>query len=93
MSSRPSTRPPIRFLQQGELAEEFDVTRQAITYRSKRRRESGLVDRKRTGASAVAWRGEVAPRLSPEARRRANAANRETAVSLDDLEAEFADDA
>ena len=79
------------FLTAAELGEELGVSRQTANYRLKRMREKGLVDRKETGARAVAWWATVAPRLSPEARRRVDAADRKSAVSLDDLEAEFGD--
>lgn len=72
-----------------EVAAELPITREAAGRRLNRMREDGLVDRKQTGARAVAWWATVAPRLSPEARRRADAADPETAVSLDELEAEF----
>lgn len=43
------------FLTAPEIAEHFGVTRQAITYRLKRMREKGLVNRKDAGSNAVAW--------------------------------------
>lgn len=55
------------FLTAPEIAKEFDVTRQAVTYRLKQMRNDGLVGRKETGASSVGWWAEVAPRLSDEA--------------------------
>lgn len=56
------------FLTAPEIASEFGVTRQAVTYRLKQMQEKDLVGRKKSGASAVGWWAEVAPRLSPEAR-------------------------
>lgn len=38
-----------------EIADEIDMTRQAITRRLKRMREEGLVERKEVGARAVVW--------------------------------------
>jgi len=74
-----------------ELAAELPLSASAVNARLNRMREDGLVDRKETGARAVAWWAEVAPRLSPEARQRADAADPDDAVSLDELEAEFGD--
>jgi hypothetical protein len=74
-----------------EVAAELPITREAAGRRLNQMHENGLVDRKQTGASSVAWWATVAPRLSPEARRRADAADPENAVSLDELEAEFTD--
>jgi len=56
-----------------EVASELPITREAVGRRLNRMREKGLVDRKETGARAVAWWAEVAPRLSDEARARADA--------------------
>lgn len=64
-----------------EVAAELPITREAAGRRLNRMREDGLVDRKQTGARAVAWWAEVAPRLSPEARQRVDAADPENAVS------------
>lgn len=74
-----------------EVAAELPITREAVGRRLNRMREDELVDRKQTGARAVAWWATVAPRLSADARRHADAADRESAVSLDELEAEFGD--
>jgi DNA-binding HxlR family transcriptional regulator len=74
-----------------ELAAELPLSASAVNSRLNRMREEGLVDRKETGARAVAWWTEVAPQLSPEARQRADAADPDAAVSLDELEAEFGD--
>ncbi|MFC6965045.1 MarR family transcriptional regulator [Halocatena marina] len=38
-----------------EIADEIDMTRQAITRRLKRMREEGFVERKEVGARAVVW--------------------------------------
>ena len=56
-----------------EVASELPITREAVGRRLNRMREKGLVDRKETGARAVAWWAEVAPRLSDEALARADA--------------------
>ena len=74
-----------------EIAEEFGVARQTISRRLDDMEEEGLVARKQIGARAVAWWATVAPALSPDAADRADAADRESAVSLDELEAEFAE--
>jgi DNA-binding transcriptional regulator YhcF (GntR family) len=76
-----------------ELAGKLSVSRSTMNRRLDIMRDADLVDRKETGARAVAWWATVAPRLSPEARRRADAADPDAAVSLDELEAEFASDA
>ena len=48
--------------------------------------------RVRLGRGAgIAWWATVAPALSPEAAARADAADRESAVSLSELESEFSD--
>lgn len=78
-------------LSASEIAEEFGVARQTITRRLKDMADEGLVESKQIGARAVAWWATVAPALSPEAAARADAADRESAVSLDELEAEFAE--
>lgn len=54
------------FLTAPEIADEFGVTRQAVTYRLKQMRDEGLVGCKETGASSVGWWAKVAPRLSDE---------------------------
>lgn len=69
------------FLTAAELGEELSVSRQAANYRLKRMREDGLVDRKQTGARSAGWWATVAPRLSEHARQRADAADREDAIS------------
>lgn len=79
------------FLTATELANELSISRQAANYRLKQMHEEGDVDRKQAGARSVGWWATVAPRLSDEARRRADAADRSEAVSLDELEAEFVD--
>jgi DNA-binding MarR family transcriptional regulator len=77
------------FLTAPEIAEEFDVTRQAVTYRLKRMKEKRLVDRKKSGANAVGWWAKVAPRLSEESIARVERSREEIergeAVALDDL--------
>jgi predicted transcriptional regulator len=57
------------FLTAAELGEELDVSRQSANYRLKRMREDGRVERKQTGARAVAWWSTVAPAPSAETRR------------------------
>ena len=52
-------------------------------------REKGLVDKKKTGARGAGWWATVAPRLAPDVAERADAVDREDAVALEDLEAEF----
>lgn len=74
-----------------EIADVFNVTRQTITRRLDDMEEEGLVEKKQIGARAVAWWATVAPALSPEAADRADVADRESAVSLDELEAKFSD--
>lgn len=61
------------FLTAPEIAERFEVTPQAITYRLKRMGEKDLVDRKDAGSNAVGWWATVAPAPSAE--------------TLDDIEA------
>lgn len=75
-----------------EIAKALPVTRQALNYRLNRMHENGLVDRKDAGARSVVWWATVAPALSETARDEADSADRADAVSLDDLEAEFAAD-
>lgn len=79
------------FLTAGEIADTLPITRSAVNYRLNKMREKGLVDRKETGSRAVGWWAKVAPQLSEEAQARADAADRDDAISLDDLEAEFED--
>lgn len=69
----------------GEVASDLPITREAAGRRLNRMREAGLVDRKKTGARAVAWWATVAPRLSDEARRRADAADQDSAISQDEM--------
>jgi DNA-binding HxlR family transcriptional regulator len=64
-----------------EIADELPISQSAMNSRLNRMREDDLVDRKQTGARAVAWWATVAPRLSDEARRRADAADPENAIS------------
>lgn len=64
-----------------ELVAELSFSASAMNSRLNRMREDGLVDRKETGARAVAWWAEVAPQLSPEARRRADAVDPDDATS------------
>lgn len=73
------------FLTAAELGEELGITRQAANYRLKRMHEDGLVGRKEAGARSVGWWAEIAPRLSPEARQRADDADQENAVSQDEM--------
>lgn len=77
------------FLTAGELAEELPVSRQALHHRLDQMREKGLVDKKTTGARAAGWWATVAPRLDPDITARAEAADREDAISLEELESEF----
>lgn len=77
------------FLTTTELAEELPVSRQAVAYRLEQMREKGLVDKKKTGARGAGWWAELAPRLSEEAKQRADVADRKNAHSLDDLEERF----
>ena len=64
-----------------EVATELPITREAVGRRLNRMREEGLVERKQTGASSIAWWAELAPRLSAEARARADAADPDDAIS------------
>lgn len=79
------------FLTASELSDALPITRSAVNYRLKKMREKGLVERKSAGANAVGWWAVLAPRLSEDAQARADEASRDGAVSLDELEAEFAD--
>lgn len=72
-----------------ELAEQFPVSAEAIRQRLEQLHEEGAVGKKKTGARSVAWWAEVAPRLSVEAAEAADAADRDDAVSLDELKDEF----
>lgn len=49
-----------------EVADELPLSQSAMNTRLNRMREDGLVDRKRTGARAVAWWSKVAPAPSAE---------------------------
>jgi predicted transcriptional regulator len=49
-----------------ELAEELSLSRSAMNHRLNRMRDDGLVERKQTGARAVAWWATVAPAPSAE---------------------------
>lgn len=77
------------FLTASEIADQLPVSRQAVNYRLDEMHSKGLVGKKKTGARSVGWWAEVAPELSDEARRRADVADQDKAVSLEDLEAEF----
>ena len=80
-------------LSASEIAEELDVARQTVSRRLKSMADEGLVESKQMGARSVAWWATVAPALSPDAAARADAADRESAVSLSELETEFAEEA
>jgi len=77
------------FLTASEIAEQLPVSRQAVHHRLEQMREKGLVDKKKTGARGAGWWSTVAPRLAPDVAERVDAADREDAVALEDLEAEF----
>jgi len=77
------------FLTSSEIAGQLPVSRQAVNYRLDQMLEKGLVDRKKTGARSVGWWATVAPHIDPDAADRAEAADRETAVTLDELDAEL----
>ena len=77
------------FLTTSEIAEQLPVSRQAVHHRLEQMREKGLVDKKKTGARGAGWWATVAPRLDPEVADHADSADRENAVALEDLEAEF----
>ncbi|MFC6723511.1 winged helix-turn-helix transcriptional regulator [Halobium palmae] len=81
------------FLTATEIADQLPISQSAVNYRLKEMREKGQLDSKKTGSRAVGWWATVAPRLSEEAQKRADAASREGTVSLDELEAEFANEA
>ena len=76
-------------LTSGELADRLPISRSAVNHRLNRMRERGLVDRKETGARAVAWWAEVAPRLSAESATRVEQAREEiesgNIVALEDV--------
>jgi predicted transcriptional regulator len=77
------------FLTAPEIAEKFDVTRQAVNYRLRQMKEKGLVSHKKTGARSVGWWATVAPRLSEESIARVERSREEIergeVVALDDL--------
>ena len=77
------------FLTAPEIADDFGVTRQAVTYRLKQMQKKELVGRKVTGASAVAWWARCAPELSPEAAARVEQGREEIesgdVVALEDV--------
>lgn len=77
------------FLTTTEIAEQLPVSRQAVHHRLEQMREKELVDKKKTGARGAGWWATVAPRLSPDALDRAESADRETTIPLDDLKQEF----
>jgi len=77
------------FLTAAEIAEQLPISRQAVYHRLEQMREKGLVDKKKTGARGAGWWATVAPRLDPEVAASADAADREDAVPLEDLETEF----
>jgi len=72
-----------------EIAEELPITADAVTYRLKKMKEKGLVERKKTGANAVVWWAEVAPRLDSEFAESVEEADRENAVSQEELDEEL----
>ncbi len=76
------------FLTTAGVAEGLPVSRDAVYRRLETMRERGLVGKKKAGARAVGWWAEVAPRLSSEAAERADAANREDAIPLEELDGE-----
>lgn len=77
------------FLTATEIADQLPVSRQAVNYRLEKMFEKGKVDKKKTGARSVGWWSTVAPRLSDEAKEQADSADREKAVSLDEIEERF----
>jgi predicted ArsR family transcriptional regulator len=77
------------FLTAGEIADRLPISRQAVHHRLETMREKGLIDKKKTGARGAGWWATVAPRLDPDVAEQADAADREDAVALDDLKAEF----
>lgn len=77
------------FLTTAEVAEGLPVSRDAVYRRLETMRERGLVGKKKAGARAVGWWAEVAPRLSPEVAEQAAAADRDGAIPLEELDAEF----
>ena len=79
------------FMTAKEVADALPITREAVIYRLKKMRERGIVGSKKTGARAVGWWANVAPALSTEATESADAADRDSAIPLSELEAEFAE--
>lgn len=81
------------FLTAPEIADELGVTRQAVSYRLKQMEEKGLVSSKRTGARAIGWWAEVAPRLAPKVEAELDAAEDEyeagETISHEELKREF----
>ena len=77
------------FLTTAEIAEELPVSSDAVYRRLERMCEKKLVGKKKTGARSVGWWATVAPRLDPAVADRAASADREDAISLEDLDAEF----
>ncbi len=77
------------FLTATEIADQLPISRQAVHHRLETMREKGTVDKKKTGARGAGWWATVAPRLDPGVAEQADAADRENAVTLDDLKAEF----
>ncbi|XVH33876.1 helix-turn-helix domain-containing protein (plasmid) [Haloferacaceae archaeon DSL9] len=73
------------FMTTTEIANELPVSREAVYYRLSQMLEKGDVGKKKAGARSVGWWAEVAPRLSPEAQRQADAASRENTVSQDEM--------
>lgn len=77
------------FLTTAEIAEELPVSSDAVYRRLEQMREKGTIDKKKTGARSAGWWATVAPRLAPEVADRAASADRENAIRLEDLDAEF----
>ncbi|PSP48133.1 hypothetical protein BRC75_07660 [Halobacteriales archaeon QH_7_69_31] len=77
------------FLTASEIAERLPVTRQGVYHRLEQMREKELVDKKKTGARGAGWWATVAPRLAPDVAERAEAADREDAVTLEELDADL----
>ena len=73
------------FLTAREIADELPIGRDAVHHRLSQMEEEGLVGKKKTGARSAGWWAEVAPRLSTEARQRADAADRDTAIPSDEM--------
>jgi len=79
------------FLTTSEVHEKLDtdVSQKAVYHRLNRMHEEGLIGKKKTGARSVGWWAKVAPRLAAEAAERAEAADRDDAIALEELQAEF----